>query len=225
MVQDVLLEPVMPATIRMSFRAAVVVVLALIVTSVSGPSARAAEDSQAQSAARAVVEGFHAKLLDVMKNAKVLGIKGRFDQLAPEIAKRFNLKLMVAIATGNAWSSASPADRERLADAFGRFSSATYASRFDGYSGQSFETTAVAPGPRGTMMVTTRINRPNDAPVKLAYVTRPSEAGWQIVDVLVDDGISELAVRRSEYSGILSRNGMPGLIAEIDGKAKSLLAE
>lgn len=74
-------------------------------------------------------------------------------------------------------------------------------------------------------MVTTRINRPNDTPVKLAYVTREADTGWQIVDVLVDDGISELAVRRSEYSGVLNRSGMAGLIAEIDSRAKTLITE
>ena len=207
---------------KLPARAAAAVALALLIAAF--PSAgRAVEAAAGQAAARAVVESFHATLLAVMKEAKALGVEGRFARLRPAVARSFNLKQMMAIATGAGWAKASPAEREKLADAFGGFSAANYASRLDSYSGQSFETVSIAPGPRGTVMVTTRLKRPDDSPVRLAYVTRAAGSGWQIIDIVVDDGISELAVRRSEYSSVVSRRGVDGLIAELQSKTKTLL--
>jgi phospholipid transport system substrate-binding protein len=175
--------------------------------------------------ARTLIDGFHGKLLDVMKNAKSLGISGRFTRLEPEVSRRFDIPLMMALATGKHWREANPADRKRLVDAFQRFSAATYASRFSDFSGQSFETVAIQPGPRKTQLVQTRINRPDDTPVAITYVTRATEAAWRIVDILLDNGISELAIRRSEYRSILNSDGVEGLVRLLDSKTKNLLAK
>jgi len=216
---------------RLALRAAAVSIATLLAA--GAPAAHAADPipaaqsaniaPAAAAAARAVVDGFHAVLLDAMKNAKKLGIKGRYALLQPELARRFDLRLMAAIASGPAWPKASAAERAKLIDAFDKFSVATYAAQFDSFNGQSFEVVSVAPGPRGIMMVNTRINQPNDSPVKLAYVTKQNDSGWQIVDVLIDDGISQLAVRRSEYSSVLGQRGIPGLVSELDSKTEKLL--
>lgn len=173
--------------------------------------------------ARQVIEQFHASLLAVMKQAKQTDTRERYQVLAPEIAQRFDLRLMIALATGKYWRTADKASRDDLTKAFQRFSTANYASRFDGYSGQSFETLSVTAGPRKTELVKTQIVSPDQAPVPLTYVTRAVPTGWRIVDVLLDDGISELAVRRSEYASILKSDGVKGLIQLLDRKTAKLL--
>ena len=45
---------------------------------------------------------------------------------------------------------------------------------------------------------------------------------WKIVDVLAE-GISELAVRRSEYRNVLKTRGVDGLAAVLDKKADGLV--
>jgi phospholipid transport system substrate-binding protein len=176
-------------------------------------------------AARKVVDEFHVTLLEIMKKAKTLGMTGRYRKLEPEVGQRFDIGLMAALTTGRHWRNAEPADRKRLAAAFQRFSAATYASRFSGFSGQSFKTLNVQAGPRKTMLVRTQIVRPDDTPVALTYVTRPAGNAWRIVDVLVDNGISELAVRRSEYRSTLSASGIKGLTLLLDSKSTILLTE
>lgn len=176
------------------------------------------------SAAQKLVDEFHVTLLDVMKRAKSLGVAGRFQKLKPEVGERFDIKLMVALTTGRHWRAAAPQDRKRLADAFHRFSAATYASRFSGFSGQSFKTVDVREGPRKTQLVRTQIVSPGSNPVGITYVTRAVGGAWRIVDVLLDDGISELAVRRSEYRSTLSANGVTGLVQLLNTKSTDLLA-
>jgi phospholipid transport system substrate-binding protein len=174
---------------------------------------------------RALIDGFHATLLNVMKEARTLGPQGRFARIEPEVAQRFDIPLMIALATGSHWRSASPADRQRLEKAFRNFSAANYAAQFSDFSGESFETIGVQAGPRNTQLVRTLLHRPADKPVAITYVTRATDKTWRIVDLLVDDGISELAVRRSEYSSILKSGGVDGLVRVLESKTAQLLNE
>lgn len=172
-----------------------------------------------------LVTGFHDNLLGVMKNARVLGVKGRYDKLASRIEQSFNLPLMIQVASTPYWQKASPEQIDKLVAAFTRFSISNYASTFDGYSGESFETRGETRGPQNTTLVSTRIVKASGEPVEIVYVTRESKGAWRIVDVLVDSGISELARRRSEYSAILKSSGVNGLIATLNAKADQLLSE
>jgi phospholipid transport system substrate-binding protein len=45
---------------------------------------------------------------------------------------------------------------------------------------------------------------------------------WLISDVYWDGAISEVAARRSEFAGILKKEGTDGLIAALNGKANIL---
>ncbi len=173
----------------------------------------------------AVVEGFHGNLLAVMKEAGELGVKGRYRRLESAVASAFDLQRMIRIASGSYWKKAAPAKREALLAGFARMSVGTYAAQFDGFSGEAFETLGEKPGPQGTVLVKTRIVRPDDSPVGLTYVLKQADAGWRIADVLLDDSISQLAVRRSEYRRVLRKNGVDGLIAVLNRKADELTAE
>lgn len=179
--------------------------------------------AQASGEPKAKVEAFHAKLLEVMKQAQTLGVKERFEFLKPTIEKSFDFKLMVALASGKHWRAAPETKKHDAQTAFARLSTATYADRFSGFSGQSFKTLSVTKGPRRTFLVRTQIIRPEKSPVPLTYVTRRRGEDWRIVDVLVDDGISELAVRRSEYRSVLNSTGIDGLINLLKMKTNSLL--
>ncbi len=172
-----------------------------------------------------VVEAFHQSLLEVMKGAKALGVKGRYKKLASRIERSFHLPLMIQVATSSHWRKADNEQVDKLVAAFTHLSISTYASQFDGYSGQAFETRGEKPGPQKTTLVTTWIVEPDSKPVELIYVTRKIKGEWRIVDVLVDSGISQLAVRRSEYRRVLKTKGIDGLIDTLNAKADQLLNE
>ena len=175
--------------------------------------------------ARAVIQRFQENLLAVMKEAKSLGVTGRYQRLQPRIEEAFHLPLMIRVATGSFWRKADKEQQSRLVAAFKRLSISTYANRFDGYSGQVFEIVDQRPGPQKTVLVKTRIVRPGDSPARLTYVVKEFKGQWRIVDILLDDDISELAVRRSEYSRLLKKNGVDALIATLNDKADGLVAQ
>jgi len=194
-------------------------ILALLALIVSAFPA-AAENSPSR-----VVDEFHLDLLQVMKEAKALGIKGRYDFLTESLEQAFDLERMARIAVGKYWRRATPDQQKTLSGAFKRMSVSTYASQFDSFSGQSFETIGERPGPQKTILVETRIVRPGKDPAKLTYVLKKIKNRWRIADVLLDNSISQLAVRRSEYRGVLKSRGVDGLISVLNSKADRLIEQ
>ena len=189
----------------------------------AAPQVSAGTDTGTDTKPARIVTAFHDTLLGVMKNAEALGVKGRYEKLAPRIEQSFHLALMARISAGASWRKATEAQTDKLVAAFSRFSISTYASQFDGWSGQSFETQGQKPGPQETILVKTRIIDPGFDPVDLTYVTHKIKGEWRIIDVLLDAGISELAVRRSEYRRVLKAGGVDGLIETLNRKADQLL--
>ena len=171
----------------------------------------------------APVRAFYDALLDVMKRAKQLGIRGRYDALAPVIGETFDLPAMTRIAVGPRWTSIPTAQQGALVDAFSRMTIATYANRFDGYSGERFEVDPSVES-RGTgSLVHTRIVQSKGEPVTLNYLMRKSGGKWKAVDVYLTGTISELATRRSEFSAILDAGGPQALIGSLREQTERMM--
>jgi phospholipid transport system substrate-binding protein len=170
------------------------------------------------------VQRLHDALIAVMREADSLDVSARYRRLEPTLKAVYDFPTMIRLATGTAWTSATPEQRAALVEAFARLSIATYAQRFSGFSGQRFETLGERPGPRGTVLVDTRLIRPEDAPVSLTYVVQKQGEDWKIINVLVEGSISELAVRRSEYAQVLRQGGPDRLSEVLNAKADDLLA-
>ena len=168
--------------------------------------------------ARSVVENLHEALLGAMKEAATLGYPGRRDRLAPVIGESFDIPVIARASTGLHWREIGKTDRFRLVDAMTRLTIATYAGRFDGFSGEKFRMIGVEEAPRDMVLVETELVKSDGEPVRLNYLMREGKEGWRIVDVYLDGVYSELAVRRSEYGSLIKREGLDGLLAAIEKK-------
>ena len=180
--------------------------------------------TQASSPPTEVIERLHEKLIETMKQGERVDINARYRELQPILERSFDFERMISAAAGSYWAQASEAERRRLLNAFTKLSITTYAARFNNWTGEAFETLGERQGPRDTVLVDTRLNRPKDPAVPITYVMMQMDGQWRIIDVLLDRSISELAVRRSEYNQIL-RTGGPDKLAEVlEGKASELRA-
>jgi phospholipid transport system substrate-binding protein len=128
---------------------------------------------------------------------------------------------MARLAVGPSWDALSPAQQQRIVTAFGRYVSATYADRFDRYSGEQLQVTGAQPY-GGGVIVDTRILKAGEDPVTINYMMRQHQGVWQISDVYLDGTISQLATQRSEFYSILARQGVDGLISALDRKVDLL---
>lgn len=193
--------------------------LGLLVCLLAAPSAlaRAAEPV-------AVVERLHGTLLQVMQGAGQLGYQGRLKILDPELDATYDYGNMTRAASGSYWKQLSPEQQARLVKAFAGMSAATYAARFDGYEGERFVTVASKEAPGGGVLVQTELQRAKGEPVKLDYLVKQTDEGWQIVDVFYMGGISEVANQRSQFLSILKAQGPEQLIAALQEKAQQQAA-
>ncbi|MEE8515078.1 MAG: ABC transporter substrate-binding protein, partial [Alphaproteobacteria bacterium] len=142
-----------------------------------------------------VVQRFQAALIGAMKQAATLGFKGRYETLAPAVRESFDLFAMTKVSTGRYWKKLSAEERDKLVAIFSDLTIATYADRFDGYSGQVFETLSEEPFLKDMRIVKTRIVKNSGEPVKLNYVLRPVKGTWRIIDIHLKGSISQLAMR------------------------------
>ncbi len=166
---------------------------------------------------------FYGTLLDTMKQAKQLGLKGRYDKLSPVLAKTYDLPVMSKIAVGPAWATLTPQQQAAIVNAFTRMTVATYASRFDGFSGEQFQVLQTNDRANGDKIVQTQIVKSDGDTVPLNYLMRKSGPDWKIVDIYLDGTISELANRRAEFGAILKSGGPDALVASLNKQGDKLL--
>jgi phospholipid transport system substrate-binding protein len=216
--------------IKAALRHAVLgIVCAFAFASTTTSTARAADAvppaaPAADASPRAVIDSLHASLISVMREAKQLGYSGRYGRLAPVLANHFDTPWMAEKSIGREWTKLGSPDRNRLVDAFRRFTTANYAGRFDGFGGERFETLRDEPSLQSTTLVYSRLLQSNGEVTELNYRLRQIEGQWRIIDVYLNGTVSELALRRSEYSSIIKRDGLDALIQALEGKIAKLKA-
>jgi phospholipid transport system substrate-binding protein len=179
-----------------------------------GVLAPAAHAAQSDPAA-AQIETWDGQLIDLMKEAKSLGVQGRFHKLEPIVTHTFDIPTMVRFAVGPTWAQMTPAQQAGLTTAFARLTAASFAHNFSGYSGQSFQ---INPSivTRGTdKVVQTTLVQPHDTNIAIAYRMRQSGGGWKVLDVIYS-GISQLTTRRADFQAPLQQGGANALIAHLN---------
>lgn len=198
----------------MTFLRAFAVISVCLITFASGAKAGDAEGTVSQ---------YHNQLQTAIADPSNDDDQSLFDALAPVMDVAFDFETMTKTIVGRQWAKADLDTQSRLLAAFRRVSIATYADQFSDLKQGEFEIVSSRDGPRGLKLVDSRLKTPDDN-VSLVYVLRNKNGAWRIIDVLLDGGISELAVRASEYSNILKNSGPEGLIASLNKQSKDLLA-
>jgi phospholipid transport system substrate-binding protein len=167
---------------------------------------------------QAVAEQVDAALLEAMRNAETLGYQGRYKLLAPVLETSFDFPFMARVSVGRYWRKMDEAQKATLVESFARLSIATFAARFDGYSGETFQVLGQEEGVRGTILVVNHLIKSDGEPIAINYLMRETEGRWRIVDIYLKATFSELAIKRSEYTSVYKRDGFARLIEIMEAK-------
>lgn len=187
-------------------------------TTLAQNTAPVANADRASAKPAILIKDLSKTLLTVMREAKSLRFAGRRDLLGKQLGNVYHLPVMARIAVGAHWRKLTPAQQALLVNSFSRLTIATYANRFNDWSGEKFEMRGVQDVRAKTVLVKTAIIRPNKPAVEINYLMRQFQAGWKVIDIFLKESYSELATKRSEYSSVLRRKGFDALIAEINQK-------
>jgi phospholipid transport system substrate-binding protein len=173
----------------------------------------------------APIDMLYTALEALMRQGATTSFRHRYHQIAPVIDRTFDLQAILRSSVGTHWATLDEATQGALHAAFRRFTIATYVANFDKYEGERFELT---PPPRQVgedRVVQTRIIQDNGEPIRLDYVMRQADAGWRVVDVLLDGTISRVAVQHSDFRALLHNGDATALIASLQQKTADLAGD
>lgn len=185
-------------------------------------SAAPAAQTAASDPAAKQIEAFHGALLDTMKQAKELGVQGRYKKLEPAVDAVFDFPAMTQTIVGPSWTSMSAGDRTKIIDAFRRMTIANYAKNFDGYSGEQFVTNPQVQERGGDKIVSTQMTSPGKPPIPFVYKMDNSH-GWKIADIFLNGYVSEVATRRADFASTLKSGGASALVEKLNALTDNLL--
>lgn len=173
--------------------------------------------SESSATAKQVVEKFQTDLITVMKEGKQLGYAGRYEKLKDSVANSHDLSKIARIVVGKEGEKLTEDQQQKLDDVFSKLSIASYAHNFKDYSGEEFVFDSEEQTTRGGVVVHSHLVIPDDKPVKFDYMLKEKGNSWRIINIIAN-GVSDLALKRSEYTTILQREGFDALIAKINEK-------
>ena len=168
-----------------------------------------------------VVEKLHGELLQVMKDAEMLGYQGRYEKLVKVIPAIYDFPFISRIVAGRYWRTFSEEEKKKFLDLFTRLSVATYANRFDGYSGESFSVITANESRRGRIVVETVLVQPSGEKIEMSYILHKKNNMWQIINVIVE-GVSDLSLKRADYAAFLKQKNTKALLDELTAKISKL---
>ncbi|UCE64161.1 MAG: ABC transporter substrate-binding protein [Nitrospirota bacterium] len=162
-----------------------------------------------------VVKRLQSSLVEVMKDGETLGYQGRYEKLEPVVVDCHDIPYVARLSVGKYWKTFDDQQRSRLVKTFRQLSIATYADRFDGYSGEQFTLISEKELPRGKMLVETKFTKSDGQQLQFNYLLRKTRDRWKIVNISVD-GVSDLALKRAEYMSLVKNEGYPALLNKME---------
>jgi phospholipid transport system substrate-binding protein len=174
--------------------------------------------SAGERGATEVVERLHTALWAAMKDGDKIGYRGRFDQLAPTIKASFDMPFISRTVLGKYWETLNNEQRSRFVEAFTHMSIATYAANFDSYSGERFKTIAEKEVSGGRILIQSQLIKSDGGQVQLDYLLHRTGSQWRIINIIAE-GVSDLALKRADYSAFLKSKGFEALLKKLKEKA------
>ena len=164
-----------------------------------------------------VVERLHTTLLAVMKEGDQIGYQGRYDRLAPVIKTSFDMPFISKTVLGKYWETFNYEQRSRFVEAFTKMSIATYAANFDRYSGERFKMVSEKEVSGGRILVQSQLIKSDGGKIQLDYLLHRTGSQWRIINIIAE-GVSDLALKRADYSAFLKNKGFEALIEKLNEK-------
>ena len=170
-----------------------------------------------------VVNANHAALLNNMKHGKEYGCDGRIKHLQPVVDASFDVPLIAQTVMRRHWSELSDAQRTQLIAEFRDVTLVTYASNFNSFGGETFTTQDTQSLPNGDQIVHARLQPGSGDSVSFDYILRGKDGNFRIINVIAD-GVSDLALRSTQYNALYEKKGFSGLMSWLQDQSKKMQA-
>ena len=177
---------------------------------------------RAQESLSAPIDALDQALLVAARNGKQ-AFADRYNALAPVVERALDLPAILQTSVGPHRAELPAEQQQQLRSVFRTFTVASYVANFNKFSGEQINLLPDTRAVGQEQVVETQIVPSGGKPIRMDYVMREGEAGWQAVDVLLDGSISRVAVQRSDFRALLGSGGnADALIASLQKKVTDL---
>jgi len=167
--------------------------------------------------ARKPVERLNNTLIEVMKGGKTLGYNGRLKKLDPVVKETFEFEAVSLIALGTHWKKLEQPQKLAFMNKLTDLSVATYAAQFKEYAGESFQFDSSQDIKNGRLLLRYNLVAPKEKPIRFEYFVGQFNGQWHIINIVVD-GISDLALKKAQYTSVIDREGFDALLNKLTQK-------
>ncbi|MDT8427666.1 MAG: ABC transporter substrate-binding protein [Pseudomonadales bacterium] len=174
----------------------------------------------AEAAPEAVVDYLHYGL-EALGDNENTSIEQRYTQLEPVIRNTYDLPYIGEVMLRRYWRNLSQEDQNLFLQRFERLSILDYASRFKALETNSFRRIEKTTLNEQRVRVVAELVT-TERTIEFAYtLQQDSNARWRIIGITAD-GISEQAIRRSEYTRIMNAEGFSALLKFMEEQIEAL---
>jgi phospholipid transport system substrate-binding protein len=175
---------------------------------------RSAQATVSADAAQQMIQEVGTQVLAILRD-QGLDNRQKFERLVALLDGPIDLELIARLILGRHWRSASEVQRTEYLQLFRAFALDNLASRLHVYDGQDFEIVGAQAVDERDAVVATRVTGGSRPPLKVDWRVRERDDGHLVaIDVIVE-GVSLIVTQRSEFSAVIERRGMDGLLAEL----------
>jgi len=173
------------------------------------------------------VEKLQSTLLNSAANPN---FTARYQALLPVVRETHNFNVIARLVTGRHWRKMDKQQRAEFVAVFTELSVVTYADRFKNLSASTFSPLELVDQPRNAKKVISTLSLGADANIDqlggqseltFEYILQTvkgadvTDNDWRIINLVVD-GISDLAIKRSNYVNTLNEQGFNALLTQLN---------
>ena len=170
--------------------------------------------------AASYIEGLGARAVTLLNQPNQTS-EAKEAQVRSLLAENFDLDGIGQFVVGRYWDTMSNHQRTTYLDIFREFVLRSYSHRFGGYSGSQFTVTGSQPAGRNDVIVSTQIHRPEDRKFEAGWRVSTQDGQPKIVDVIIS-GVSMAMTQRSDFTTVIRRDGVDGLISRLRSQLAGL---
>ena len=164
------------------------------------------------------VSDLASRALAPMPNEDTAVKQERFRQL---FRQYFDVEACARAALGPYWLKATALQRQEFVGLYEDYVVIAYSTAFRALGGESFKVLGSQPD-KGRVIVTSRIEINDAAPIRVDWQLNPTNRGYRVTDVIVN-GISMASAQHSDLVSVIQRNSghVPALLVAMREKNAS----
>ena len=166
-----------------------------------------------------IVGDLGGRAISVLQNGDTAAAK--HEQFRQLFRQYFDVEACARAALGLYWVKATALQRQEFVGLYEDYVVIAYSTAFRALGGESFKVLGSQPD-KGRVIVTSRIEINDAAPIRVDWQLNPTNRGYKVTDVIVN-GISMASAQHSDLVSVIQRNSghVPALLVAMREKNAS----